>query len=267
MMYESIIIRLLNSSIARKLGLALLLAVLLAAINPSILRLLVSLLLLLLPGYGMTVVLFPEPRLGTFERLLFSLGLSALITVLSGLILHLTPWGIRTSTLSVALLGWLLAEAAVIARRENLQVARSIAMSVRLFNSFEWLLLGWATLIVMAAIYVAREPAPPQGLEGYTLLWLQPADSPEEVHIGVRSEEFTPTNYQLRLQVGDALQEGPRIQLQPGESWESSFRAPPDLLDGGSVTVFLYRLDQPAEVYRKVVWWPNAPQRIQRGLS
>src|SRR5438105_797407 len=52
-------------------------------------------LVFILPGYALTEVLFRKRSLGAPERLLFSIGLSLAIAILSGLILNLLPGGLQ----------------------------------------------------------------------------------------------------------------------------------------------------------------------------
>jgi uncharacterized membrane protein len=51
---------------------------------------------LLLPGWAITAALLPEKVFGFWERLAIAVGLSIAIAMLTGLLLHLTPWGIQT---------------------------------------------------------------------------------------------------------------------------------------------------------------------------
>jgi len=62
-----------------------------------------GLLVLGLPGYSVTFVIFPEKKLSDVELIAFSLGLSLVISPLIGLILNFTPWGITLSTITLCL--------------------------------------------------------------------------------------------------------------------------------------------------------------------
>lgn len=247
-----------SSSILATVGIGASLILLLAS-NLPILRLMLSFsLVLLLPGYAMTVILFPRDRVGIPERLLLSIGLSVAITALTGLVLHWTPWGIQTTSLWVVLLLWVGVEVAVIILVRRPEWSEVITVPVLPdFHWRQWVLLVLAAVVVITAMHVARAPAPQQGLEGYTVLWIQPADTPDRVRLGVNSEEFATTKYQLLIEVNDVIREGPTFELEPGESWEGFLRLPDQRLEDEPLTVLLYRLDNPAEVYRRVVWWPE----------
>jgi uncharacterized membrane protein len=240
-------------------GLTLLMVILVIAI-PNLLWIVLSVpLVLFLPGFALTVILFSRKSLGLPERILLSVGLSVAFTALSGLLLNLTPWGLQAKTLWIALLLSLAVEIAVILLFRRNWWRKAITLPANLnFNTRQWVLMALAALMAIMAIRVARTPAPQQGLEGYTLLSVEAANTPNAVHVGVESEEFQPIYYQIRYQFNDNLQEGPTFRLQPGESWEKTVPLPKSLRAGTSFTVLLYRLDNPNEAYRRVVWWPNS---------
>jgi uncharacterized membrane protein len=59
---------------------------------------------LFLPGYSLIKAIFPGKELDTIERTALSLGLSLAIVPLTGLILNYTPWGIRTTPITLILM-------------------------------------------------------------------------------------------------------------------------------------------------------------------
>jgi hypothetical protein len=239
----------------------LLLLLVLVAVEPSAVRTIVAVLMVLfVPGFALTFILFERGDLGTPERILLSVALSVAITALIGLLLNWTPWGLQPTTLWTALLLGLALEVAVIVftrRRKRVEAAR-LRVDVN-FTARQWVLMGLAALVTLTAIRVASTPAPEQGLDGYTVLWVQPTEMPDTIRLGVDSEEFKPTKFQLKFEINGVVREGQTLELNPGESWEGMFRLPNDLMAGSPLTVSLYRLDNPTEVYRHVVWWPPAP--------
>ncbi|MDQ6673875.1 MAG: DUF1616 domain-containing protein, partial [Chloroflexota bacterium] len=60
-------------------------------------------LVLVLPGYALVRALLPARPRRLAELLLLSLGSSLAIAVLGGLVLNLTPWGIRAESWAVFL--------------------------------------------------------------------------------------------------------------------------------------------------------------------
>lgn len=63
-----------------------------------------SVFILFLPGYSLIKALFPEKELDNIERIALSMGTSIAIVPLTGLILNYTPWGIRTTPVTLSLL-------------------------------------------------------------------------------------------------------------------------------------------------------------------
>jgi hypothetical protein len=59
---------------------------------------------LFLPGYTFIRALFPEKELDNIERAALSMGMSLALVPITGLILNYTPWGIRTTPVTLSLL-------------------------------------------------------------------------------------------------------------------------------------------------------------------
>jgi len=78
-----------------------------------------SVFVLFLPGYSLIKALFGSKELDNIERVALSVGLSLALVPLAGLLLNYTPWGIRTTPVTLSLLGLTLvfAFAAVIRER------------------------------------------------------------------------------------------------------------------------------------------------------
>lgn len=235
------------------------LALVLATIFPNVLRMLVTLpLVLFLPGFALTIILFKRGHLGVPEQLLLSVGLSVAITALSGLILNWTPWGLRTTTLWIALLVVLAVEMVVVGYLYGLHWTKAISLPSQVnFTPRQWILVSLAALVTLTAVYVDRAPVPQEGFEGYTTLWIQPSDSSDTFELGVRSNEFETTKYQIRVELDGNLSDGPTLELKPGETWEGVLSISSGELKDQPLKIFLYRLDQPNEVYRHAVWWPE----------
>ena len=215
-------------------------------------------LVLFVPGFVLTAILFPWKSLGVPERLVLSIGLSIAFVALSGLILNLTPWGLQARTLWIALLLSLAVGLAVLflTRRSWWSNVSESRPHIN-FNTRQWVLMSLAALMTIAAFSVARTPASKAGLEGYTLLSAQAGEKADTIRLGVRSEEFKKSEYQIKYQYNGKIHEGPKLVLNPGETWEKVVSIPVDQLAGKAFTVLLYRLDNPNEVYRHVSWWPE----------
>jgi len=76
---------------------------------------------LFLPGYSLIRALFPEKELDNIERAALSMGMSIALVPITGLILNYTPWGIRTTpvTLSLLVLTTIFATAAIIREHQT----------------------------------------------------------------------------------------------------------------------------------------------------
>lgn len=77
-----------------------------------------SVFVLFLPGYSLIRVLFGSKELGGLERLALSVGLSLVLVPLAGLLLNYTPWGIRTTPVTLSLLALTLAFACAAVARD-----------------------------------------------------------------------------------------------------------------------------------------------------
>ncbi len=236
------------------------LILILIIMNPNVLQIILSVpLVLFLPGFALTLILFPRKSLGIPERLLLSVGLSVAFTALSGLILNFTPWGLQATTLWIVLLVSVALEVVVIFfARRSWWIEQSKFPAGFNFNTRQWVLMALAAIMTFMAIRVARTPTPQQGLAGYTMLWIQAASTPNAVHVSVQSDEFDTTRYQVRYEFNGTVRQGSTFKLQPGETWERIVPLPAGVSAGNSFSVLLYRLDNPTEVYRRVIWWPNS---------
>ena len=75
-----------------------------------------SIFVLFLPGYSLIKALFPTKEIDNIERAALSIGMSLALVPITGLLLNYTPWGIRTTpvTLSLLALTTVFATAAII---------------------------------------------------------------------------------------------------------------------------------------------------------
>jgi len=78
-----------------------------------------SIFVLWLPGYSFIKALFPAKELDNVERIALSLGMSLALVPIAGLFLNYTPWGIRTTPITLSLLVLTIAFATVAILREH----------------------------------------------------------------------------------------------------------------------------------------------------
>jgi uncharacterized membrane protein len=229
------------------------------------------LLVLVLPGYALVAALFPRHPLRLAERIVVIVGVSLVCTILGGLALDITPWGLTTNTWAV-LLSLITVAGVVVAglRRTGGEPVPAIAGG-RLLPSLsipQALLFGLAALVVAGALGMARAGALEAPTPGYTQLWLLPdgTGTPQQVRVGVSNAESTPVQYKLQLIVnGNVAQEWANVPLAPGAKWETTTTLPADLPKTQPVAALLYRRDSPNTVYRRVAWWPGSEPNVAAG--
>ena len=228
-------------------------------------RILALPLVFVLPGYALTSAMFPGQALEFPKRLVFSLGVSLSMVVLGGLVLNLTPFGLRAGSWATLLGGITLAACAVTfirRRRQSIPVAGwsegwnwSSGFSLR-----QGLLLGLAALIVCSAFAVSMIGAHRQPYPGFTQLWILPAggaNARNAVSLGVNNMESTAMEYRLAVSVGGKIvKEWPAIDLYPNEKWDATLVLPqPGQAGAVMVEADLYSANAPTVIYRHVVLW------------
>jgi len=87
-----------------------------------------SIFVLFLPGYSLIKALFPTKEIDNIERTALSVGMSLALVPITGLLLNYTPWGIRTTpvTLSLLALTTIFATAAIIREHQAKLHAHSV---------------------------------------------------------------------------------------------------------------------------------------------
>ena len=90
-----------------------------------------SVFVLFLPGYSLIKALFSSKELDNIERLALSVGLSLALVPLVGLLLNYTPWGIRTTPVTLGLLALTLVFASAAVIRDYGQIRRWLMFGIR----------------------------------------------------------------------------------------------------------------------------------------
>ena len=240
-------------------------AVLALLVPPDIvlIRILTLPLVLVLPGYALTSAAFPERARGVPERLVFSLGLSMAVVILGGLLLDLTPFGLRASSWAVLLSSVTLGASAValVRRRGQSMPAPGWLRAGNFGFTFrQGLLLCLAALIVCGAVAVSIIGAERQPRTGFTQLWILSAggaNAESAVRLGVSNMESAAMEYHLAVNInGKIVKEWSSIDLSPNEQWGATLVLPlPGSAGTARVEADLYRADTPTTIYRHVVLW------------
>ena len=119
-------------------------------------------------------------------------------------------------------------------------------------------LLGVGVAAAIAGLVLAQIPLSASKAEGFTALWMLPAQGEEdEMRVGIASNEQDDEEYRLVVKVEGEKAGGPReLTLSPGE--EEILRVPIELPAGTKpvrVGASLYRTEAPKTLYRRVNFW------------
>src|SRR5258707_11001143 len=203
--------------------------------------------LLVLPGYALTAALFPN-QIGLAERLLLTLALSISVTVVSGLLLNLTAWGLQGTTWIVWLGGITIAACMIaLARRQRYITPNS---AVNPGATAAWLPSAAATAIALVicgfALVLVRDGAAQQST-AFTQFWLMPDESsPPGIEVGIRNMETENMRYKVQLLVNNqVVKEWPTITLNNGEQWVDNVVLPPEWAQASRGDAVRYRREKP----------------------
>lgn len=241
------------------------------AIDEPAIRLLPAVFLVLVaPGYALSVVLFPEPREHA-ERWLLAIGASLSLDVLTGLVLDRTGLGLtaRSWSITLAVLTLALVAGAWQSRADTTAEPYSLegGLTVPSLRGRAGILLaGGAVLaLVIGAVLIARLPASSAHVRGFTLLWALPrktAASTFGFRVGVRSDELRTTSYTLMGRTGGRVVFRRTLMLKPGRSWTARGSVGQSSPGFGFVEVVrfsLYRVGDLKAPYRQVFLSPAGP--------
>lgn len=226
------------------------LALVLAMIASTIVRAAIVVpLVLVLPGYALSVALFPQRSLGWAERTLLSLGLSFAVLALGSLVLHWTGIGLNAGTWTVLLATITLLSGGIALGRDQVRVSWPTYRSLALTRQ-QATLFGAAALVTVSAFGVSVWSTAQQPRRGFAEVWLVPANGTDTqtLRIGVNNQEAVATSYRLELQVGgQTVQAWQQLELAPYATWETdvTIDAP------GTAEAVLYRSDAPTSIYRR----------------
>lgn len=197
------------------------------------------------PGYTLLSALFPRrDSLSGAERITFSIGLSIAVSILSGVILNYSPWGINLYPILISVTLFILITSAVAWYRQRaLPPDQRFSVTVNISMS-RWgkmagldrvlsLSLVVAVLIALGSIgYVVATPK--QG-EGFTEFYILAVDGkaegypkqvvlgqPVELIIGIVNHEHAATSYRVSIRMNNGV-EDKEIEtgaLADEEKWE-----------------------------------------------
>jgi len=204
-------------------------------------------LVLVLPGYALAAAQFAPSELRPSERLLLSLALSVVATILAALLLEaigvrlkIAPWMGILALVAVA-------GAALGAARGH---ERTIAWPRVSIGPARLAALGAAFAILAGAAALGFSPLPaPTGTQGATFLWILPHGG-STVSVGVINDVTTRRELTVEVAVaGGRVQRFGPVSLAPGASWTRIVATGP-----GSpvVNAFLREATNPSHVLEHV---------------
>lgn len=217
-------------------------------------------LLLFLPGYAITAAAFAKRPLPAPQFLLLSLSLSLATLALGGLVLNYLG-GIHPLSWALLLLLVIFAACRVAAVRRRTSGKRLRLPRPRLSGLQAAMLLGTVAAAVLALVLSSRS-VPADDALGYTQLWIlpQPGSADSEAQVGVRSQQQTSVEYDLRVRIGDDSVLRRSFRLGPGETRLVKLRTPLGTEGTVPVVATLLRHNRPFQVYRRVKGSLTAPR-------
>ncbi|MGP8024374.1 MAG: DUF1616 domain-containing protein [Methanobacterium sp.] len=242
-------------------------------------------LIIFIPGYALTAVLFPKTGdLKSLERLIVSVGLSIAITPIIGLILNYTTYGIQLNSILLLLssLTVLLIFVAYWRRRlvkpENRFSVDFTGSVKNLFSKFSKesrvgklssvFLIVSVLLALSATMYVIFEPK--EEIESFTEFYiLGPGGVASEypvyltsgeksnLTIGIVNHERKPTTYNLVVTSDGIVQINQQITLNDQQTLQIPFTFTAGQPGTREMNFNLYKLPDNTDVYRNLHLWLN----------
>lgn len=216
---------------------------------------------LILPGYAITAAAFarrqlPRPQLG-----LLSIALSLATLVLGSLLLNYVG-GIHPLSWAVLLLLVVFGACRVAAVRRGASAGGPAMQRLPRPSGPQLAMSLGAAALTVAALVLGSSTVPADDARGFTQLWVLPqaGSGGEEAQVGVRSEQQTSVDFDLRVRVGANRLVNRSFRLAPGETRLIKLRAPPAGSGKVPVVATLLRHNRPFRVYRRVKGSLVAPQ-------
>lgn len=237
------------------------LCALVAALVPvELIRVIAALpLTLYLPGFALVAAIFDGEELAPLKRLTIEVATSLIVLVLAAFVLNIFPFGLTTASWAVLLALIVIVGCLVAARRRGKAPRRAqpLFASVGRPSTRTAVLVAAAILIGAASIALAQTPLPAKHAEGYTALWMLPANADEKaLVVGVQSNEQNPASYRLRIETGGGSRSKTyALKLDPGEEKTFEVKAAPRSTGRTHVVASLYRAGEPGRLFRRVTHW------------
>jgi uncharacterized membrane protein len=206
--------------------------------------------LIVVPGAALALGLLPVgkyAKYGIAVRAVGSLGFGLAFAILAGILLDLTPFGIRWTPLLLGIVA--VVSIAILAGIGRQAGPVGISPVITSLTSRQVALLGFSVLMAVSAFGLARVGASATSPNDVQQLWILP-DAAGSVQVGIANHTGASQEYRLVLNLdGQDIKEWSAIQLQPGETWKG---APDAVIPKGHLRATLFRSDLPTSAIREV---------------
>lgn len=239
---------------------------------------------LLLPGYALVALVFPRHERTTLEpgtRIMFACATSIALSIICGVALHFTPFGIFPNSLALTLatLTLLLLGGAAL-RLETAERPFTIVLPLDAAADIhprrqplkagipQSMLLALALALGVAAIGYAFYKADEDQTPDVVQMWMLPlegglgARQQEAVRLGVRNISAQATDYRVTLsRSGYVLREWTHIPVGLGETWQVTATVRADWPGTGPINAELFNGDGSLTALRHTQYWPAQDTR------
>ncbi len=187
------------------------------------------LLVFVAPGYALTQALFPFRTFSVAERAVLTIGLSLATTIVGGLVLNVTPWGLQIGSWLVLLMGVtaIVGAVAIVQRR---RVGKVLVRFPHIgINWQQGALLAGAVLIAVTAVGVASVGAAQQHYAGFTQLYMLRVEAHGRgaANLRIVNHENETVQYSMVLRIdGHITRRWTTISMVAGGVWATVIPLP-----------------------------------------
>jgi hypothetical protein len=212
-----------------------------------------AVLVLCLPGYVVSSLLFRSDPLVGLERLVMAISISIAASIIVGLSLHISPWSLSGASWAVGLSMLCVAGALWLGVRAKPN--RSRPARFRPAVSWQgWVVLAASLVMLLGAYGIARYGYETAPQPEFTQLWAVPdGQGPSgSLEIGVRSWEPGALVYRVAvLSDGEIVSVWQTPTLQRGQAWTATW-APHGEHPTGQIVVELSAKSEAGSIFRQV---------------
>ena len=197
-------------------------------------------LLLVLPGYALTCVMFLPGEIGRDLRLVLSVAFSVGVAAIGGLVVQLVIRLDRPVWVTLLVLVTVVAAFAALRRRDGMPAdTQRPILRISIVGAISVVAMLAAVAIGGWAIAIATEGAHRQASEAhFSSLWLVPAGparTPQPLSVGVTNHEGQASAYQLTARQGTRTIRRWQLPLDDNESWQA--RLPGSAIPGSGPVI------------------------------